>query len=245
MDIIKGMSGLVIIPAHNEEGAIGDFLDELMPECHELCDILVVNDGSRDNTSNIVKAKHISCCDLPCNLGYTGALKTGLRLGLERKYDWMAFIDSDGQHRPCDLMSMIQRFEEEDLDLLVGSRWLNHGPDQSSSAGRRAGMEFFSWLSEKMTGRRFTDTTNGLKILRPKVAQELCTRNFGDFHAETLIYLHDRGYRIAEHPIVVRARETGTSMYSFKDLVFYPLKNLILIGIFKLNSWTLAKVERS
>jgi glycosyltransferase involved in cell wall biosynthesis len=237
------MSGLVIIPAHNEEEAVGSFLDELMEHLPQHHGVLIVNDGSSDDTGKVVTQKGFSCCQLPCNLGYTGALKTGLKIGLNQGADWMAFIDSDGQHRPEDLVAMIKKFEDHDIDILLGSRWMEHGPDQSSSAGRRAGMEFFSWIAQKLTGRRFTDTTNGLKILKPQVAKELCSRNFGDFHAETLIYLHDRGYKIEEHPIVVRARETGQSMYTFKDLVFYPLKNLILIAIFKLNSWTLAKVE--
>ena len=241
---MPAMSGLIIIPAYNEEGAIGHFLEELMADLPPDARILVVDDGSKDNTYEVVKAHGIPCCRLPCNLGYTGALKTGLLYGLELGVAWMAFIDGDGQHRPCDLKSMVHRFKSGHLDLLVGSRWLEHRPDQSSAKGRRLGMEFFSWLTLKLTGHRFTDTTNGLKLMNPKVAKELVARNFGDFHAETLIYLHDRGYRIAEHPIVVRARETGSSMYSFKDVVFYPLKNLILIGIFKLNSWTLAQVER-
>ena len=238
------MSGLIIIPAFNEEGAIGQFLEELLAELPPNARVLVVDDGSKDETYNIVLSYNVSCCRLPCNLGYTGALKTGLLYGLELGVEWMAFIDGDGQHRPSDLKSMVQYFKAGHLDLLVGSRWLEHGPDQSSAKGRRIGMEFFSWLTEKLTGHRFTDTTNGLKLMNPKVAKELTMRNFGDFHAETLIYLHDRGYRIAEHPIVVRARESGVSMYTFKDLVFYPLKNIILIAIFKLNSWTLAQVER-
>jgi glycosyltransferase involved in cell wall biosynthesis len=240
-----GMSGLIIIPAYNEEGAIGEFLRELLAEGPQQVHIVVVDDGSKDRTAAVVKAMGVACCRLPCNLGYTGALKTGLLYGLELGVDWFAFIDSDGQHRPCDLKNMVERYTSMgDCDLMVGSRWLDHKPDQSAAQGRRLGMEFFSWLTEKLTGHRFTDTTNGLKLMNAKVAKELVTRNFGDFHAETLIYLHDRGYRIAEHPIVVRARETGSSMYSFKDVVFYPLKNLILIAIFKLNSWTLAQVER-
>jgi hypothetical protein len=157
----------------------------------------------------------------------------------------MAFIDADGQHRPEDLNAMIERFKKEPLDLLVGSRWMKVNTEQGSSRGRRLGMEFFSWLAQQLTGHPFTDTTNGLKVLSPSVAKELTSRNFGDFHAETLIYLHDRGHQIEEHPIIVRNRETGSSMYSLKDMVFYPVKNLILIAIFKLNSWTLARLEKS
>jgi glycosyltransferase involved in cell wall biosynthesis len=237
------MRGLIIIPSYNEAGSIGSLLEELRPHLGTNRHALVVDDGSSDETSSIAKSHGYAVCTLPCNLGYTGALKTGLQFALDENYDWMAFIDADGQHRPEDLDAMIRSFEEQPVDLMVGSRWTENSPDQSSSTGRRLGMSFFSWLSDRLTGQRFTDTTNGLKLMTPSVAKELLSRNFGDFHAEVLIYLHDRGYRITEHPIVVRARETGSSMYGFQDLIFYPMKNLILIGIFRLNSWTLSKVN--
>lgn len=239
------MPGLIIIPAHNEEAAIGAFLDELKTELFIDADIVVVDDGSSDNTAKIAKQKGLLCCTLACNLGYTGALKTGLEIGLKNDYQWMAFIDADGQHRPKDLQAMTRFFTKAKVDLLVGSRWLEKNSSQKTAQGRRLGMEFFAWLTQKLTGHPFTDTTNGLKVMSPDVAKELVDRNFGDFHAETLIYLHDRGYRIEEHPIIVRERETGNSMYSLKDIVFYPLKNLILIALFKLNSWTLAKLQQS
>ena len=239
------MSGLIIIPAHNEEAAIGDFLEELKTELPANADIVVIDDGSSDNTAKVTKEKGVLCCTLSCNLGYTGALKTGLEIGLKHNYQWMAFIDADGQHRPRDLQSMTKFFTKSEVDLLVGSRWLKKDSGQKATQGRRLGMEFFAWLTQKLTGHPFTDTTNGLKVMSPNVAKELVDRNFGDFHAETLIYLHDRGYRIKEHPIIVRERETGRSMYSLRDIVFYPLKNLILIAVFKLNSWTLAKLQQS
>jgi glycosyltransferase involved in cell wall biosynthesis len=237
------LKGLIIIPAYNEGESIFRVLEKLKNFIPENADVLVVNDSSKDNTVAETHRANIDCLNLPCNLGYTGALKAGLSFGLKKDYEWFSFMDADGQHRPEDMQTLIENFEKGQSDLIVGSRWLKENPDQHSSNSRRMGMLFFSWLTEKMTGQKFTDTTNGMKILSPKVAEELVLHNFGDFHSETLIYLHDRGFRISEHPIIVHDRETGTSMYSFQDALIYPLKNIILISIFKLNSWTLKRVK--
>jgi glycosyltransferase involved in cell wall biosynthesis len=237
------MKGLIIIPAYNEGHSIRTVLEHLKSTLPQELDLVVVNDGSKDNTYQEVISSDTDCLNLPCNLGYTGALKSGLRYGLQKGYDTFGFMDSDGQHRTEDMIALHERFSQNDLDLLVGSRWMNHGPDESSSTGRRLGMQFFAWLTQKLTSQKFSDTTSGMKMLNRAVAEELLYKNFGDLHAEVLIYLHDRGYRISEHPIVVYEREAGTSMYSLHDAVLYPVKNLILISIFKLNSWTLKRVD--
>jgi len=237
------LKGLIIIPAHNEASSVYNVLEKLKTFTPTNVDILVVNDCSSDNTAEEVKKANIDCLNLPCNLRYTGALKSGLSYGLKHDYEWFAFMDADGQHRPEDIQTIIEHFEKDSSDLIVGSRWLNNNPEQSSEGSRRLGMLFFSWLTQKLTGKVFTDTTNGMKILNRKIASELLEHNFGDFHAETLIYLHDRGYVINEHPIIVHDREAGTSMYTLQDALIYPMKNLILIFIFKLNSWTLKKVK--
>lgn len=205
-------------------------------------EILVVDDGSKDKTRLEVEKADVLCCALPCNLGYARALTTGLLYGLSHSYEWFAFMDADGQHRSEDMNQVIDFYKREQVDLVVGSRWLEEKGNQST-VGRRMGMKFFSWLTEKLTGESFTDTTSGMKLMNRKVANELLNQNFGDFHSEIIIYLHDRGYCIKEYPIYVEKRQEGTSMYSFQDVILYPLKNLILIFIFKLNSWTLQRVK--
>jgi glycosyltransferase involved in cell wall biosynthesis len=237
------MRGLVIIPAYNEAKTIGGVLDSLRAALPTTADILVVDDCSRDDTAHEARKGGIRLCSLPCNLGYTLALKTGLRYGLSRGYEWFAFMDADGQHRPEDMVSLISHFTRANVDLVIGSRWMAGGSQgKTVGSGRRCGMLFFSWLTRTLTGRRLTDTTSGMKIMNSPVAKELLAHNFGDFHSEVLIYLHDRGYSMDEHPITVCERTSGFSMYSLKDVIVYPLKNLILIVIFKLNSWTLRKV---
>ena len=90
-------------------------------------------------------------------------------------------MDADGQHRPEDMISIFEKFKTEEQDLIVGSRWLEHNPEQKSSASRRMGMLFFSWLTQKLTGQAFSDTINGMKMMNPAVAKELLTGKFGIF----------------------------------------------------------------
>ena len=236
------MSGLVIIPAYNEEATVAQVLHHLRSLLPAGVDVLVVNDCSRDQTAVQAARAGVMVCSLPCNLGYAKALKTGLKYGLSRGYDWFAFMDADGQHRPEDMLRLIGHYESHSADLVIGSRWLDK--EIRADSGRRIGMIFFSWLTRKLTGEHLTDTTSGMKIMNRQVAGALLAQNFGDFHSEVIVYLHDRGFKIAESPIVVHERRAGTSMYSFKDAVIYPVKNLILIGIFKLNSWALKKVAQ-
>lgn len=237
------MKGLIIIPAYNEGPSIRPVLEQLNACLPDELDLVVVNDGSRDETYTEVINTGTKCLNLPCNLGYTGALKSGLRYGIEENYDLFGFMDADGQHRPEDMLALYHDFKNGDQDLIVGSRWLHQSTGQTSTTGRRIGMQFFSWLAQKLTDQKFSDTTSGMKMMNQNVAKEILHKKFGDLHAEVLIYLHDRGYRISETPIIVHERETGTSMYSFNDALLYPMKNLIFIAIFKLNSWTLKKVS--
>jgi glycosyltransferase involved in cell wall biosynthesis len=237
------MRGLVIIPAYNEAATIRAVLTDLRSALPPEADILVVNDFSSDDTVAGVRGAGVKLCSLPCNLGYPKALSTGLRYGLDRDYEWFAFMDADGQHRSEDMNALIHHFNSGASDMVIGSRWVKSGrPSGSIAPGRRWGMLFFAWLTQRLTGRNLTDTTSGMKIMNRAVAVELLAHNFGDFHSEVLIYLHDRGFHLEEHPITVRERIAGSSMYSLKDALVYPLKNLILIFIFKLNSWALKRI---
>lgn len=235
------MPGLVIIPAYNEAETIQPVLKELVTTLPADVDILVIDDCSGDHTAGRAREMGVMVCSLPCNLGYAKALKTGLKYGLSQKYDWFSFMDADGQHRPEDMNKLIQFFSERSADLVIGSRWIDH--QIPADSGRRVGMIFFSWLTRKLTGERITDTTSGMKILNRQIAEALLSQNFGDFHSEIIIFLHDRGFKIEETGIIVHERTSGSSMYSFKDAIFYPVKNLILIAIYKLNSWALKKVS--
>jgi glycosyltransferase involved in cell wall biosynthesis len=220
---------LIIIPAYNEEQTIGTVianLRRLVPEY----DMLVVNDGSRDKTGQIVESLGEKQLKLVSNLGYGHSLQTGIKYSLIQGYTIIVSFDADGQHRPEDVEGVVQALLDNEADMVIGSRYCG-GLPYSGPFERRFGQIMFSYLTRLLTGKRIYDTTSGFKAMRTKACEAIVDRSFLDFHIETIIRLGLSGYKIIEHPIVVLERMHGYSMHNYTSVFSYPLKTLLLILI--------------
>src|SRR5699024_8854759 len=113
---------LIVIPAHNEEENIASVVEDLTTRYPQY-DYIVVNDGSRDKTAAICRARGYHLIDLPINLGLAGAFQTGLRYAAENGYDCAMQLDADGQHKPEYIAAMLDALEEGN-DIVIGSRFL-------------------------------------------------------------------------------------------------------------------------
>lgn len=218
---------IVVIPAYNEEKSIGVVLTglkQLIPEY----DRIVVNDGSQDNTGQVAEALGEKQLRLVSNLGYGQCLQTGIKYGLQNGYTIIVSLDGDGQHRPEDVKGVVQALQDNDADLVIGSRYCT-GLPYSWAFERRLGQSLFSRLTRLLTGTRIYDTTSGFKAMRASVCEAIVDRSFLDFHIETIIRLVLSGYKIIEHPIIVRERVHGISMHNYTSVFTYPLKTLLLI----------------
>lgn len=217
---------LIIVPAYDEEETIRQVLLELRRAAPE-CDRLVVTDGSRDRTPEVVDSLGERRLGLLCNLGYGRALQAGFRYALAAGYDIVVTMDADGQHDPADVPRLTRALRETDADLVIGSRFLGREP-LPSSRGRRLGQQAFSLLSSLMVGRRLRDTTSGLRAMRAPACRVLADGTFLDFHTEALVRLALSGYRLTEIPVTMRRRAHGRSMHRWTSAVHYPLKTLLL-----------------
>jgi glycosyltransferase involved in cell wall biosynthesis len=220
---------LIIIPTYNEEQTIGTVianLRRLVPEY----DLLVVNDGSRDKTGQIVESLGEKQLKLVSNLGYGPSLQTGIKYSLLQGYTIIVSFDADGQHRPEDVKGVVQALLDNEADMVIGSRYCGGSP-YSGPFERRLGQIMFSYLTRLLTGKRIYDTTSGFKAMRTKACEAIVDRSFLDFHIETIIRLGLSGYKIIEHPIVVLERIHGISMHNYTSVFSYPLKTLLLILI--------------
>jgi hypothetical protein len=224
---------LVIVPAYNEAGSIGEVLAQIR-EAIPGVDRLVVNDGSVDGTGPLVTSLGERCLDIACNIGYGPALQTGLWYALRRGYDVAVFLDADGQHDPEDVPRLIAALDEWDCDMVIGSRYAGGRPYTGPFA-RRVGQQVFSWLTQAAMGRRIYDTTSGLKAVRASAFRLLVEGTYMDFHTEVLIELSMRGYDVRELPISMHERKHGQSMHSWKSLFEYPLKTMFLTLVAAVN----------
>lgn len=217
---------LIIIPAYNEEKTIANVLLKLRRMVPDF-DRVVVNDGSKDATGNIVAELGEKQLRLVSNLGYGRALQTGMRYALIRGYDIVVTFDGDGQHRPEDVPQVVQALRENDADMVIGSRFCN-GHSYTTPISRRLGQLLFSHLTRLLIGRRIYDTSSGFKALRKTACEAIMNSTFMDFHLETIVQLSILNCKIIEVPITVEERAFGHSMHSLVSIFHYPLKTLLL-----------------
>ncbi|MBI3128481.1 MAG: glycosyltransferase family 2 protein [Candidatus Tectomicrobia bacterium] len=230
-----GRPPLAIVPAHNEEESIGRVIADLRASAPGV-DILVVNDHSSDTTAAIVDRLGAAQIRLACNLGYRGALQIGCAWALANGYERAIFVDGDGQHPASEVLPMLERLERGEGDIVVATRF-SGGAAAGASIGRFLGNQFFSRVASRLTGQRITDSTSGMKAAGPAVLPIIAEGAFLDLHAEALVYLGLRGFRIAEHPAVFAERRAGVSMYGKLALLRYPLLTGTLILCSVLRAW--------
>ena len=224
------MKGLIVIPAYNEADniarVIGRVRDASAPE-----DLIVVNDGSRDGTRHVLERLGVRVVHHPVNLGYVRALQTGIRFARERDYDYLVFLDGDGQHDPRQIADLRARgLAEGGPDIVIGSRFVK-AQGYRAPLGRRLGMWLFSSLTGVVGGQRIYDTTSGFKLLRRRALDLVVDQIYGDFHAEMIIFSLVAGLRIEEVPIRVAEREHGASMYNWLSSLAYPIKTVLAIAV--------------
>jgi len=230
---------LVMIPAYNEENTIEEVVkgvSELYPDF----DILVIDDGSEDETEKRAKKAGAMVITLPFHAGGTVAILTGYLMALEHGYDYLVKIDGDGQHRPKDVERVLQPVIMGRADICVGSRYLTNKNEmeEDDSIIKIGGRAFSSALISTLTKRKITDTTSGLrawnrKALRILTNAYLNERRLPDdsvlWLVETII-ANEKKLKIKEVSIEVLPRKYGKSKsYSFSKMVKYPIRLIKLL----------------
>lgn len=228
---VRGEDLLIIIPAYNEQGRVGQVIGEVMSALPG-ADVLVVDDGSTDGTVADAAGAGAKVLSLPVNSGYGVALQTGYKFGVRAGYETIGQIDADGQHRAEYLTEMLQALEQQDADLIVGSRFLGDDDHYKPSLARAVGIGLFAHLTSSITHEQISDPTSGFQLMRSRVARLFCSDVYPTDYpdADVLILLHRTGYRVREVAVQMRP-SPGKSMHSGHTGPYYVYKMLLSIFV--------------
>lgn len=221
---------LIIIPAYNEEENIVDLISEIKQKVSDF-DYVVVNDCSKDNTLGLCRDNGINVIDLAINLGIGGAVQTGYRYAYLHGYDYAVQLDGDGQHDPEYLSTMFDMITAEHADMVIGSRFIEKKGFQSS-ATRRIGIRYFTFLIKLLTGAVITDPTSGFRLVNRSVMERFMRDYPRDYpEPESVVSVLKTGGKVIEIPVKMRERKGGVSSINIKRSVYYMIKVTIAIII--------------
>lgn len=227
---------LVIIPVYNEEKKIQSVIRGVR-EHLPLSEILIVDDGSRDNTRQKAEAEGAKIIPHPYNLGYGTALQTGYKYALREGYDAIVQMDGDGQHDPSSIADLLASLQKDEADIVIGSRFLNARETESDPSvyrapfTRKVGMELFSTITSLLIHEKITDSTSGYQAMNRKVLEWVSSDKFPcDYpDADVIIMLHRAGFRIREFPVRMFPSQNKKSMHSGWKPLYYIFKMFLSI----------------
>jgi glycosyltransferase involved in cell wall biosynthesis len=221
---------IAIIPAFNEQDAIGIVIDELAA-FDPAVDVLVVDDASHDATAERARQRGARVVTLPFNLGIGGAVQTGFRYAAENGYELAIRVDGDGQHDPAELRPLLDMVREGRADMCIGSRFVDAG-GYRSSVTRRVGIRILARTVSLLTAQRVTDTTSGFQVLNRKAIELFAADYPHDYpEVEAAVMAHKNRLRLAECPVQMRERAAGRSSIRGLRTVYYMAKVMLAIVI--------------
>ncbi|MGT2735953.1 glycosyltransferase family 2 protein [Streptococcus orisratti] len=228
------MKKLIIIPAYNESSNIERTVEAIIKDAPDF-DYVIINDCSKDNTLEICQKNGFNVVSLPINLGIGGAVQTGYLYAKKNGYDIAVQVDGDGQHNPSFLNQMVEELKNNQVDMVIGSRFIKNEGFQSSFA-RRIGIRYFTWLIKLMTGTRITDATSGLRMINRGLIERFADNYPDDYpEPETVVEALLNDYKVKEIPVIMNERQGGVSSISMSKSVYYMIKVTMAILFVKLR----------
>jgi len=227
---------LAIVPAYNEQGMVGRVVRDINRRAPDF-DVLVIDDGSLDNTAREAEAAGAVVVRHPFNIGIGGAMQSGFKYALRHDYDVAAQVDGDGQHKPAYLADLLAKLHTsgDEADMVCGSRFRGD-PGYRVPIGRRIGNLIFSVVLTVITRQRITDPTSGFRVTNRR-GIELFARDYPHDYpeVEAILMLHAHRLRIHEVPVRMNARGFGRSSIDYPRSAYYMAKVLLslFIGLFR------------
>lgn len=220
-------STIIVIPAFNESASLPKVLRHLREAVPSL-DVVVVDDGSSDDTYEIARAAGAHALKLPFNLGIGGALRAGFRFAAEQGYERAVQFDADGQHDATEISTLLEQLDQG-ADLVIGSRFAGTG-DYEVGRTRSAGMGLLRVAVRLLSGRRFSDTSSGFRAMSGRLVRQFAVDYPVEYmdSTETLISACRMGFDVREVPVTMHERAGGQpSNRNFR--LFYNYARLLVV----------------
>ena len=213
---------LVIMPAWNESESIGNTIREVF-EFGPPCDVLVVDDGSRDNTAQVARAAGATVLQLPFNMGVGGAMRTGFKYAKSHGYSQVIQVDADGQHDPRDIKAVLDGLQH--ADIAIGARFADKG-NYTVRGPRKWAMKVLAWTISRVAGTTLTDVTSGFRAANIKAIRQYVDHYPAEYLGDTidsLVVAIRSGCTVRQVAVSMRARQGGTPSHD-------PIKAAIYLG---------------
>lgn len=222
------MKTLIAIPAFNEEASLGAVISDLAGH-HPLDHVIVIDDGSRDATSQVARDAGVRVIRHAVNLGVGAAMGTAFKFAARNHYEAVVQLDADGQHRPEFLEALLAGVGG--ADIIVGSRFAAGG-DFRSTWARRNVQRIIAWTVSAYARTKLTDVTSGFRVSGPR-AIELFSQHYpveylGDT-VESIVLASRQGLTVREVPVVMSERAGGLPSQSIFRATLYTGRILLIL----------------
>jgi len=232
----RASSLLAVVPAYNECDSVAGVVHRLHERAPDF-DVVVIDDGSTDDTAARAAAAGADVVKLPFNLGIGGAVQTGFQYALEHGYRYMAQVDGDGQHEPAELDTLLDTISADpSLDMVCGSRFLSPETEYLAPISRRTGIHVFAFTLSKILGQRVTDPTSGFRLYNRRAIRLFAHDYPHDYpEVEAVLMLHAHRLRMAEVSVTMHQRGSGQSSITRSRSLYYMIKVslALLVGLLR------------
>lgn len=222
---------LIIVPAWNESRNVGNTVREILDRCGGQFDVIVVDDGSTDDTAIVARAAGARVISLPFNMGVGGAMRTGFTYAQRHDYDCAIQVDADGQHNPADIAKVLAGLEHADIS--IGARFAEVG-DYDARGPRRWAMVFLAGVLTRIARTRLTDVTSGFRAANRRAIAQYVHYYPAEYLGDTvdsLVSAIHAGLTVTQVPVAMRARVHGKPSQNPIEATIYLLRSVFALSL--------------
>lgn len=228
---------LVIVPAWNEEASVGSSIAEIHAT-NPTVDVLVVDDGSTDDTAEVAEVAGALVCRLPYNLGVGGAMRAGYRYALRHDYDVTVQIDADGQHDPRYLPGLVASLDR--ADIVIGARFARPDDPYRVRGPRRWAMVLLARTLSALAHTTLTDVTSGYRVANLRATRVFAAHYPAEYLGDTvesLVIALRTGCTVTQDPVDMRSRTAGTASASPIKAAVYLMRAVVALFLALVRRW--------